>query len=177
MEHRLFTLQLSNGNLKLSDFLVVRDNNQVFGGKLVRDFCFYHIKQLRLLRGAVPKLFTGLVLYNIWPRWSQMPLVAGQDQEGESWWRWKEEGPEETAIDLCIFQVYTQDDTEMCFQLFSRVSGGSNIWNNITIPLELHHGSPRTFAICTRRKSGKSQSRLVELERENPSGVLTLFRP
>jgi len=65
MEHRLFTLQLSNGNLKLSDFLVVRDNNQVFGGKLVRDFCFYHIKQLRLLRGAVPKLFTGLVLYNI----------------------------------------------------------------------------------------------------------------
>lgn len=36
-----------------------------------------------------------------------MPLVAGQDQEGESWRRWKEEGPEERAIDLCIFQIYT----------------------------------------------------------------------
>ena len=34
-EHPLFTVQLSNDCLKLSDFLVVPDNNKVFGGKTV----------------------------------------------------------------------------------------------------------------------------------------------
>ena len=43
MEHRLFTLQRSNGNLQLSDFLVVRDNDmlgELFGGKTVEKDVF-----------------------------------------------------------------------------------------------------------------------------------------
>ena len=43
IEHRLFTLQLSNGSLKLCDFLVLPDKNKVFGGKTVEKdaFCLF----------------------------------------------------------------------------------------------------------------------------------------